>query len=309
MENTRLKKVISAAAFRKRSHKKWDKFQLYMYVVPSLLIITVVTVFPLLYTFFLSFQSYDLARPNDNAFVGLSNYKEMVSEPLVTSAIWNTIIYTVLSVTLSLIIGLALAMLVKEIRKGKSILRTLFFMPMLLAPVVVGVMWRFLFNYELGIVNHILTVIGFEKVDWLGTPSLAMFSIIFVDVWQWTPYVFLVLLAGLESLPQEPFEAAEIDGASKVQTFRFLTIPYIMPLILIATIFRVTWAFRGFDSIYTLTQGGPGTSTETLAMSVWRLAFVRLDVGLASAVSVVMFVILTLFSLILLRQMSGKLRA
>jgi multiple sugar transport system permease protein len=170
-------------------------------------------------------------------------------------------------------------------------------------------MWRFLLNAQAGIFNYFSSSLGFGNPDWLGTPGLAMFSIIVVDVWQWTPYVFLVMLAGLESLPQEYLEAAHIDGASSWQRFRYIVLPYLTPLLLIATLFRFTWAFRGFDHIYTLTQGGPGNATETLALSVWRTGFVGLDLGVASAISVVMMLVLTIFSLVILRSLSRQLKS
>lgn len=286
----------------------WGFATRYVYILPAIVIVTVVTVLPLLYTVLVSMQSYDLARPQNRDFVGFANYAQLFNEPLVRSAVLNTVFYTFVSVISSLVLGLAIALLIQGLTVGKPLLRAVFVAPMLLTPVVVGAMWRFLLNAQSGIINYFMTSLGLGQPDWLGTPGLAMFSIILVDVWQWTPYVFLVMLAGLESLPQEYLEAAQIDGASAVQRFRYIMLPFLTPLLLIATLFRFTWAFRGFDNIYTLTQGGPGSATETLALSVWRLGFSQLNLGVASAISVVMMLILTAFSLIIMRSLSGHLK-
>ncbi|MDB5078429.1 MAG: binding-protein-dependent transport system inner rane component [Chloroflexi bacterium] len=281
----------------------------YGYILPAIIIVGVITVLPLLNTIIISFQSYKLARPQDREFVGLANYLTLFSEPRVGTAVTNTVIYTLVTVITSLVLGLAIAILIQGLTIGKPLLRAIFVAPMLLTPAVVGVMWRFLLNAQAGIFNYFSSSLGFGNPDWLGTPGLAMFSIIVVDVWQWTPYVFLVMLAGLESLPQEYLEAAHIDGASSWQRFRYIVLPYLTPLLLIATLFRFTWAFRGFDHIYTLTQGGPGNATETLALSVWRTGFVGLDLGVASAISVVMMLVLTIFSLVILRSLSRQLKS
>jgi multiple sugar transport system permease protein len=281
----------------------------YLYILPATVIVAVVTFFPLFNTFVLSLQSYILSKPQLRGFVGTSNYVEMWNEPLVRGATVNTLVYTASTVLLSLVFGLLLALLVNSLNRGKQIFRTLFVVEMLLAPVVVGVIWRFLFNHELGIINYLISAAGFEKVSWLSKPRLAMLSIVVVDVWQWTPYVFLVLEAGLESLPLDPFEAARIDGANGWQIFRFITFPYLSPFVIVAATFRFMWAFRGFDHIYTLTQGGPGNATETFALAVWRMGFSRLNVGMASAISVVMFLIMAGISVVLLKMLTGKLQA
>jgi multiple sugar transport system permease protein len=281
----------------------------YLYLIAPLAIVTVVTVFPLVNTLFLSFQDYILTNPAERTYFDPVNYRQMWQDPLVRRAVSNTVIYTASTVIASLAFGLGIALLVNGLRRGRRFFRTLFTIEMLLTPVVVGVIWRFLFNYELGIINHFVTLLGFRKVEWLSKPALAMFSVVLVDVWQWTPYVVLVVSAGLDSLPLEPFESARIDGANVWQIFRYLTLPFLTPVLIIAATFRFIWAFRGFDHIYTLTQGGPGNATETLAMSVWRMAFSRMNIGMGSAISMVMFLIMIVVSSILLRSLAGRLQA
>lgn len=270
------------------------------YVAPALIIVAGVSIFPVVYTLYLSFTRYRLTSAQRGP-AGLDNYLAVLGDPIVQGAFLNTVVYTVTSVALSLVLGMALAELVSRIGLGKRVFRTVFFMPMLLAPSVVGVMWRFLFNDQVGLIPFVSRLLGYQG-SWLANPTLALASVIIVDVWQWTPFVFLILLAGLDSLPEEPVEAARIDGANIWQIFWYITLPGLRPLISIALVFRVTWAFRSFDQIYTMTQGGPGGATEVLSLAVWRKAFVSLDFGQASAIAMLMFAAMTLVAALLLRQ-------
>lgn len=271
----------------------------HLYVLPAFLVVGVVSLFPLLYTLWLSTRNHELISQNRD-FSGWENYRVVLADPAVRSAALNTTVYTASTVLLSLLFGLLLALLVNQIGWGRRIFRTAFFLPMLMAPAVVGVMWRFLFNDQVGLVTLISDAVGYGG-SWLGDPTLAMVAIIVVDVWQWTPFVFMLLLAGLEAAPHDPVEAARIDGANSWQIFRNVTLPAIMPLIVIALLFRFTWAFRGFDHVYTMTQGGPGGATELLSLAVWRRAFVNLDFGESSAIAMLMFVLMSAIAVVLMR--------
>lgn len=270
------------------------------YFLPAMIIVLVINGSPVLYSAYLSLRNEKLSRPGQAKFVGLQNYMDLILDPAIQRSFMITISFVLLSVGLSLIFGMALALLVNSVSFGKKVFRTLFFMPMLLAPAIVGVMWRFLLNDQAGPVTWMLHLLA-PGASPLSDPTLAFLTVVFVDVWSWTPFVFLVLLAGLDAAPMEPLEAAQVDGANPVQTFWHITLPSLIPLISVAVLFRVTWSFRSFDQIYTLTQGGPGGATEVLALSVYRSAFVNLDVSLGAALSVVMFLIMLTFAMSVLR--------
>ena len=201
-----------------------------------------------------------------------------------------------------MLIGLGLALVVNNIERGKTFYRVALFLPMMLSPVVIGVVWRFLFNYEMGVLNYLIQLIGFERVNWLSDPSMAMVSVIIADVWQWSSYTFILALAALEAMDPTPIEAANIDGANALHVFRYVRLPAMLPTLKVAAIFRIIWAFRNFDLIYALTKGGPGNATETMAIGIWKLAFTRYDIGVSSALSVLMFVILMALSVMILRN-------
>lgn len=285
---------------RRRAGRSWLP-----YIVPALAVVLIINGAPVIYALYLSFRDYNLARPNQDTFAGLSNYASLLGDSLVQRAFLTTLGFVVVSVALSLVLGMALALLVNSVTTGKRLFRTIFFMPMLLAPAVVGIMWRFLLNDQAGPVTWLLQLVV-PDIGPLSDPSLALVSVTLVDVWTWTPFVFLVLLAGLEAAPAEPIEAAQVDGANAWQAFRHVTLPSLVPLISIAVLFRVTWSFRAFDHIYTMTQGGPGNATEVLALSVYRSAFTGLDIGLASALSIVMFLLMLIFAATVLRRQSGR---
>jgi multiple sugar transport system permease protein len=285
---------------RRRAGRSWLP-----YIVPALAVVLIINGAPVIYALYLSFRDYNLARPNQDTFAGLSNYASLLADSLVQRAFLTTFGFVVVSVALSLVLGMALALLVNSVTTGKRLFRTIFFMPMLLAPAVVGIMWRFLLNDQAGPVTWLLQLVV-PDIGPLSDPSLALVSVTLVDVWTWTPFVFLVLLAGMEAAPAEPIEAAQVDGANAWQAFRHVTLPSLVPLISIALLFRVTWSFRAFDHIYTMTQGGPGNATEVLALSVYRSAFTGLDIGLASALSIVMFLLMLIFAATVLRRQSGR---
>ena len=275
------------------------------YIAPALIVVLIINGAPILYALYLSFRKYNLARPAQDGWAGFQNYIDLFLDPAVQKSFFTTLFFVVMSVALSLVFGMLLALLVNQIGWGKKIFRTLLFMPMLLAPAVVGVMWRFLLNDQAGPVAWLLKQV-IPGISPLSDPNLALWSVTLVDVWSWTPFVFLILLAGLEAAPAEPLEAAQVDGANPFQTFFYIILPSLVPLISIAVLFRVTWSFRAFDQVYTLTQGGPGDTTEVLALTVYRSAFQNLDMSLASALSILMFVIMLAFAIAVLRAQSRR---
>jgi multiple sugar transport system permease protein len=285
---------------------KRDTFLLYALVIPSVLIVLAVTIYPLICTFVYSFENFKLTDAQNKSFAGLDNYIKIFSEGGSVRSMLTTLTFTFFGVLASLIFGLCIALLVNSLKRSRPIFRVVFSMPMLLSSVVVGVMWKFLLNNELGIINFFTSSLGMGKPGWLDTGAFAVFTVILVDVWQWTPYVFILTLAGLESLPLEPVESARIDGANAFQIFRYLTLPGVMPVLKVAAMFRIIWTFRSFDLIFSLTKGGPGRATETMALSIWRTAFEKYQIGEASAQSVLMFLVLMLISIFLIRSMNRK---
>lgn len=273
---------------------------------PSVVFVFIASIIPLLYTFALSVQDYKLTNPSAAHFNGLENYVQLFVNPDIRHSIYMTLLFTFASVALSMVIGLALALLVNKLHRGRTFFRVVIFLPMMLSPVVIGVVWRFLLNYELGVFNYLTQLIGMLPLNWLGNPSFAMVSIILGDVWQWSSYTFILALAALESMDTSPLEAADIDGANALQAFWHVTLPMIMPTLKIAAVFRIVWAFRNFDLIYALTKGGPGNATETMAVGIWKLAFTRYDIGVSSALAVLMFLILMGLSITLLRSTTTK---
>lgn len=271
-------------------------------LLPSVLFVFVVSIVPLAYTFYLSFQEYSLLNSSGAHFNGIQNYLEIVRNPAIRQSVWVTFQYTALSVALSTLTGVGLAVVVNQLKKGKSLFRVIFFIPMMLSGIVVGVLWRFLFNTDLGVVNYLLEAAGIGRVNWAGSTAAAMASILIADVWQWSSYTFINALAALEAMNPEPVEAARVDGANALQLFFLIKLPAIMPVIGVSVVFRTVWAFRSFDLIYSLTSGGPGTSTTTMAIEIYKLAFNQYKIGASSALSVLMFLILMGLSLFILKK-------
>ncbi|MDO4345180.1 MAG: sugar ABC transporter permease [Eubacteriales bacterium] len=286
---------------RKLFRSRDDKMMFAM-LAPAVIAVFVISIVPLVYTFYLSFHNYILTKPQEISFFGFGNFIRVFSDSAILESIRNTLIFTVCSVSISLVVGVALASLINNVTRGKTFFRIVIFTPMMFSAVVVGVIWRFLFNNEMGILNYLVQCLGFSRINWLGDAKMAMVSAIIADVWQWSSYTFILALAAMEAMDPEPIEAATVDGASAVQIFFRIKFHALLPVLEVAAMFRFIWAFRSFDLIYALTNGGPGTATETMALEVWRQAFTRYDVGVSSAISVLMFLILTVLSIAILKN-------
>jgi multiple sugar transport system permease protein len=261
-------------------------------VSPGLLVLALTTTFPLAYLIWSSFQNINLAMPFLDGFAGLDNYRDMLSDGRFWHALQLTGIYTVSSVFLQLVIGLGLALLVMQIPTGQWLFRIVAILPIVLAPVVVGLFWRTLMLApEFGIVDFIIRTLGFESVNWLGSPTPALVSVILIHTWQWTPFAFLVLLASLASLPLDVFEAARIDKANAFQRFIHITLPLIRPAIIIVVIMRSMIALSAFAAIFAATGGGPGTASEILNLYAYKTSFVELNFGYGSALAVSLLII------------------
>jgi multiple sugar transport system permease protein len=267
----------------------------------------VLVIFPTLFAAFVSLTRWNLTESEARVFVGLANYFNLMKEARFWEALARTGIFTSVSTALTLVSGMILALLLNRRLPAKSLFRSLLIIPMVITPVVVGLTWRFMYNPELGMINFLLDRLGFEKIAFLGKTTTSLISVIVTDIWQYTPFALLILLAGLESLPKDPFEAAQLDGATEAQSFWWITLPMMKGPLLVAVLFRVMFSFNTFDTIYVMTGGGPGRSSETLVMYAYRLGFEQWHLGESAAVALIMLVLVTILSRIIIRAMkSGK---
>lgn len=276
----------------------------YLFIGPSLILTVLVMLYPLAYSFWISFTGYNLSKPGQVPFVGLDNYVWTITSPGFFTSIWTTLVYTVTSVVLNFVLGLAFALLLNKEFRFQGIVRTIMMLPLFLTPSVVSLIFLFAFYPGEGVVPWLATFVGLEKgFPFFGDPRSAMPALVLVDVWRTTPFMFIVLLAGIQSLPQEIMEAAAIDGASAWQTLRQVTLPLLSPLILIALTIRGMDAFREFDSIYLLTGGGPGQATEVISMLAYNTGFKYFDLGRASAVAYLILLLVLIFSIYFVKRL------
>jgi multiple sugar transport system permease protein len=276
-------------------------------VAPGVLVLLVTTTLPLAYLIWSSLQSINLAMPFLDGFVGLDNYAQMLGDGRFWHALQLTAIYTFTSVTLQVVIGLGLALLVMQIPAGQWIFRIAAILPIVLAPVVVGLFWRTLMLApQFGIMNFVLGAIGIDPINWLGSPTPALISVIIIHTWQWTPFAFLVLLASLAALPPDVFEAARIDRANALQRFWHITLPLIRPAIVIVIIMRAMIALSAFAAIFAATGGGPGTATEIVNLVAYKTSFIELNFGYGSALAVALLVITLCVSGVLFRLRTAR---
>ena len=282
-----------------------ERYAPYWLLLPALLCMVGILIYPLLYSLYVSFYDYRLAR-TDTSFIGLGNYIETLTSSAFYLVLGQNIAFMLVSVAIELVFGMCIALLLNRQFFGRAVARSLFLLPMLTAPVLAGFNWRWIFNDRFGLMNQLFLASGLPPQGWLVDPNLARLSIVIASVWQGIPFVMLLLLAGLQSLPQAPFEAAIVDGASAWQRFIHLTIPLLRPVIVVAVALRIIDLFRAFDVIYIMTYGGPGRATELLGFYIWRSAFSSSRMGFASAVSWTTLVITVLFLIpLFLSERSG----
>jgi len=265
-------------------------------VSPIFIFLIAVTVFPTIYAVVTSLQHYLLSEPYNKHFNGLDNYRYMFTDSRFWGSLKTTLLFMSASIFFEMIAGVILALLMSRKFAGSGLAKTIFLLPTITTPVVVGLIWVMMFDPQFGIINYILGRLGFSAQSWLSGTHSAIWAVIGVDVWEWTPYVALVALAGLQSLPDEPYEAATVDGATSLQKFWHLTLPLIRPYLVIAFVFRFMDLFRWFDTIYVMTKGGPGTATETLNMFGYLTGFNFMNVGYAASIGITMLLIITFVS-------------
>jgi len=270
------------------------------YLIPGLVFLIGIDLVPLIYSVGVSLFNWWLVRPQEIRFLGLGNYLALVGDPTFRRAVVVTGVFTVGSVLVELLAGLALALLFAQPFSFLRPIRAVLLLPLFVVPVVGATMWRLILHPDMGVVNYYLNVLGLGQPAWLGEPTLAMIAIVLVDAWRTIPFMFLVIHAGLETLPAELYEAARVDGASWLQSFRFITVPLLTYVILLAVLIRGMDAFREFDIIFVLTGGGPGTATETIQLLNYRI-FGLGHMGIANAVGIVTLVLVAVMCFLLIR--------
>src|SRR4051794_22114405 len=271
-------------------------------LAPALLLLLLTTTIPLVYLAWNSLQRIDLGMPWLSGFAGLGNYAKMGSDPRFWSSLWLTAVYTASTVALQVVIGLSLALLVLQIPKGQGVLRIAAILPIVLAPVVVGLFWRTLvLAPDVGLVDMVTRALGLGSHNWLGDPQLALISVIAIHTWQWTPFAFLVLLATLSTLPPDVYEAARLDRARAWQRFTHLTLPLIRPAVVMVVVLRTMTALSAFAAIFAATGGGPGSATEILNLYAYRTSFAELNLGYGAALAIVLMSITLVISYFMFR--------
>lgn len=265
-------------------------------MAPAAVIMAIALLYPLGYMIYGSFRDWDPSQSiGESEFVGLKNYITLWFDPAFRESLSVTLIFAFSVVTAEMIIGVGLALLLDRNIRGMSVLRTLFILPMMIAPVVVGLMWRYMYHPTVGTFNRTLKSWGFEGVDWLG--QNALLSVIIADIWQWTPFIFILALAALQSLPRSALEAARIDGATAWQQIIYIKLPLMMPVLIVTMLLRLIDAFKVLEVILVMTEGGPGLSTEIVALRISRTATEFRELGTAAAMSNYLLILLLIFTL------------
>jgi len=268
------------------------------FAYPALAITAAVIVFPWLFTIYMSLHDWKIGQQRE--YVGLANFAKLATDPRFLESIGHTLYFTVLAVVLPVIFGTIAALIFNERFPLRGLLRAIFILPMMATPVAVALVWTMMFHPQLGVLNYLLSLVGLPPQLWVYEPSTVIPSLVLVEVWHWTPLVMLIVLGGLAALPAEPYESAKIDGATGWQMFRHITLPLIMPFLLVAIVIRTIDALKAFDTIYVITQGGPGTASETINIYLYLNAFSFYNIGYASAVTIVFFVLIVLLAVMLL---------
>jgi multiple sugar transport system permease protein len=294
---------MTTASVPRRSHPLHARRDVLLLVAPAAIYLVAFSVFPLVYSLGISF--FDWSQTTSTfTFIGLDNYARLAADPVFWQAAVNTAILVIAAVAIQVVLGTALALFFDLHLRGSWFVRGVLILPMLLTPVVVGLMWRALLNPDWGMVNWVLGELGLPQPLWLADPKLALITLVLVDSWQWTPFIMVIVFARLQALPRDVFEASAVDGAGRVATLRQVTLPLLAPAIVFAAVFRSIDAFRSFDVVFGLTYGGPGRLTTTISFYAWETGFSFTRYGYASAIAYVMVVVATVAFTILAARLA-----
>lgn len=288
--------------FSRRQYKEWRTGCLFL--LPAVLFLFFTSLYPLTYALYLTFFRWDLKISPEKTFIGLDNYLYSIGDSQFHSSLWVTLIFVCVTVAVEVVLGMAIALLVTRETSHGRVVRSLLLIPMVMTPVVVGILWRILFNPDFGLVNYILSLFGADptKLLWLGDPDLALWAVMITDIWEWTPFVVLVFVAGLTSLPVDTLKAARVDGASPWQSFWKISLPLLKPVILVTVLLRFLDAFKVVDTVYVMTYGGPGDATKLLSFFIYETGLKYFNIGYASTVSWIFIALMFGLTFYLIRE-------
>ncbi len=281
---------------------------LLLFLAPTVGVLLAIVIFPLFFSLSLSFFDWNVIQAEPWSWVGLGNYATILfQDPYFRTSLTVTALYLLGTVPLQLVLGLVVALILNRIgHRIINSLRTVLVIPAMMTPLIVGIIWRLMYNPDMGMLNYFLSLLHLRPIIWTGMPATALPSVMVADIWEWTPFIALILLAGLQAIPVEPLEGARVDGASGWQTLRFVVLPILSPVILVAILIRLMDSFKTFDLIFVLTQGGPGMSTEILNYYTYRNGFKFFHMGYASALSWLLVIILNVISMVLGRTLRSR---
>jgi raffinose/stachyose/melibiose transport system permease protein len=304
MENTQIttSKVTTTIKNTNNKRNMERRIIIFLFLLPALFLFTIFTLYPAINGLLFSFLEWD--GFSESKWVGFDNYIKALSTPLFWESLSHNLIYAFTTVAAKIGLGLFLAILLNQQLRGITIYRTIFFIPVVLSFVAVGLLWSWIYNPVFGLLNNFLNAIGFtSNTAWLGNPQLALGSLIVVDIWKWIGYHMILFLAGLQSLPREVYEAAKVDGASTFQSFRHITVPLLIPIIVINTTIAFIGGFNVFDLVYVMTSGGPYHATEVIMTYTYTTAFKFHSMGYGAAISYLLFIVIIIITLIQLKIM------
>jgi multiple sugar transport system permease protein len=259
---------------------------------PGLALLMMVVLFPVFWALFTSVHDYTLINPHFDSFTGADNYRKAIADPEFRHSITLTFWFVITVVALEFALGFLIALMLNSVDRFKPVYYGILLCPLLMNPVIVGLIWRMFLHPSLGIVNYLLGVVDIPPVNWLGSTKVAFWTIVMVDIWHQVSFMIVLLLAGLSALPREPYEAARVDGANPWQSFIHITLPLMLPVIAVTLLIRMIFAVKTYDLVYIMTRGGPGVSTDLVSYFIYRTAFVSLNIGEASAMSAILLAII-----------------
>lgn len=285
-----------------KKRKNGDRLASWAFLTPTLVFLGITALLPLLYSLYLSFFRMKLNLPNQTPqFVGFENYARMLTDQLLHTSTWNTILFAVISVALETVLGLMVAMVICSDKRWARIVTSIFMIPMIMAPVAIGTLWRMMLDSSTGVINYLLSFLGIPSINWLSNPTSAMIAVMLVNIWQLTPWVTVICAAGLKALPSDCLQAGLMDGATSGQIFRHIVIPLIKPVLVVVLMIRFIEAFKVFDTVYVMTNGGPGSATEMLPNYIYKQGLKFFDAGYAAALAIVFVLTMTLCTTLFLR--------
>lgn len=286
----------------KSSFSRKEKLYGSILIFPTILVLLLTSIIPLTYSVYISFTNLNLSYGTSYKFIGVENYVRIFQDELFIKSFGITILFVVVTVFFEMILGMCIALLFSREHRNFNLSRTMLLLPMVSTPVVIGILWRILLNTDIGLINYMIGWFGISKVNWLGDPTMALISVMVVDIWQWTPFIVLIVIAALISVPQELLEAAKIDGAGRWLSFWKVKLRVIMPVFMIALLLRFIDAFKVVDTIYVMTYGGPGNATKVLSMFIYQTSLKYFNIGYGSSIAILFILFLIIISFPFIKQ-------